>query len=74
MREWGKPISPSTFVWWSGLAAILGGVLFTVWGYIHRDYAPSYFTSIGYTLSFIVPLFFQIGMAGLYWRSKGPVG
>jgi len=32
-------------------------MLFAAWDYIHRNYAPSYSTSIGHTLAFIVPLF-----------------
>ncbi len=57
-----------------GLAAILAGVLFVVWGYVHRDGAPAYLTHIANTLGFVVPLLFLLGLAGLCARCKGRVG
>jgi hypothetical protein len=53
-----------------GLAAILAGVLFAVWGYIHGNDAPSYFTGIEDVLGFVVPLLFLVGLAGLCARCK----
>jgi hypothetical protein len=56
------------------LAAVLAGVLFAAWGYIHRENAPGYFTDIANTLAFIVPLLFLAGLVGLYARCKGQAG
>ena len=57
-----------------GSAAILGGVLFLVWGYLHRSGAPAYLTNIANTLGFVVPLLFLLGLAGLCAWGKGGVG
>jgi hypothetical protein len=73
-RERGKPVSSPTHVRWGETAAILGGVLFATWGYIHRDDAPSYLIAIASTLAFTVPLLLLAALAGLYVRCRGRVG
>jgi hypothetical protein len=57
-----------------GLAAILAGVLFAVWGYIHRDNAPAHYTVVANTLAFIVPMLFLFGLAGLCSRCREQAG
>ena len=49
-----------------GIAAILGGVLFVAWGYVHRDAAPWYFDATAKALNFVVPALFYVALAGLY--------
>jgi len=57
-----------------GFAALLAGVLFATWGYVHRDYAPWYFDALAATLSFVVPALFFVGLTGLYALLEGLVG
>jgi hypothetical protein len=57
------------------MSAILGGILFLVWGYVHGNAAlPPYFDAIAAMLHFVVPLLFLMGLASLYVRRKGEVG
>jgi hypothetical protein len=56
------------------LAAVLAGVSFVAWGFVHRSHAPLYMTIMANTLAFVVPLLFLLGLAGLYARCKGQVG
>lgn len=67
-------MSPSAFGRWCGLGAILGGLLFAAWGYMHGNDAPSYFAAIEDALGFVVPLLFLVGLAGLYARCRGRAG
>jgi hypothetical protein len=60
-----------------GIAAILGGVLFVAWGYIHRAVAPWYFDATAQALNFVVPALFYVALTGLYalcWESVGRIG
>lgn len=59
---------------WGGLAGMFGGVLFAVWGYVHRDGAPSYFVATADTLAFVVPLLFLAALMGLYVPSRVATG
>ena len=56
------------------LAAVLAGVLFAMWGFVHRDNASAYFAAIANLLAIIVPLSFLLGLTGLYARCKGQTG
>src|SRR5215217_8325572 len=64
----------SFFFRWSGLTAALAGVLFALWGYVHRPEAPPFFDALVGPLWFVVPLLFLTGFAGLYARCKGQTG
>jgi hypothetical protein len=57
-----------------GFAAILGGVLFATWGYVHRDVAPWYFDETARALNFVVPALFYMAIAGLYALCRETVG
>lgn len=57
-----------------GIAAILGGVLFVTWGYVHRDAAPWYFDATAKALNFVVPALFYVALAGLYALCRESVG
>jgi hypothetical protein len=72
--EQGLCSLPPSSVGSRGRAAVLGGVLFAAWGYIHRDGAPWYFTTVANMLAFIVPLLFLTALVGLYIRCGGRVG
>ena len=74
MRRQKNPIVSSFFFRWSGLTAALGGVLFAVWGYVHKPNAPPLFDALVGPLSLAVPLLFLMGFAGLYVRCKGQTG
>src|SRR5215218_686276 len=64
----------SFFFRWSGLTAALAGVLFALWGYVHRPEAPPFFDALVGPLWFVVPLLFLARFAGLYARCKGQTG
>src|SRR5215204_2574839 len=74
MRGRENPRVSSFFFRWSGLTAALAGVLFAVWGYVHKPNAPPFFDALVGPLSLAVPLLFLMGVAGLYFRSKGQTG
>src|SRR5919107_2301169 len=74
MRRQKNSIVSSFFFRWSGLTAALAGVLFTLWGYVHKPNAPPLFDALVGPLSLAVPLLFLIGFAGLYVRCKGQTG
>jgi hypothetical protein len=57
-----------------GLGALLAGVLFPIWGYVHRDHAPWYFDVLATVLSFVVPALFLLGLLGLCVLCQGRVG
>lgn len=71
-REDPKLSSP--LIRWSGLGAVLAGVLFAAWGYIDNDDASSYFAVIEEALSFIVPILWLVGLGGLYAQCGGREG
>jgi hypothetical protein len=52
----------------------LAGVLFVIWGYVHTNSAPWYFDVIAWVLSFVVPVLFLAGLAGLYVLCAKRVG
>lgn len=54
-----------------GVAAVLGGVLWSAKAFHDRNDAPPWPTDATDTLSFVVPLLFLAGFAGLYARSRG---
>jgi hypothetical protein len=64
-------VSSSPLVRWGGLGAILAGVLFMVWGYVHTDDAPPYSAAVARALGIVVPLLFVLALAGLHARCKG---
>jgi hypothetical protein len=57
-----------------GYGALLAGVLFATWGYLHRDVAPWYFDAVATVLSFVVPALLLLGLTGVYALCKGRVG
>jgi hypothetical protein len=62
---------------WGGGGALLAGVLFAAWGYIHRENAPAYLDAMARALNLIVPALFLVGLAGLYVlceRRAGRIG
>jgi hypothetical protein len=65
----GSPVLPRL----GGFGALLAGVLFAVWGYVHRDDAPWYFDALATVLSYVVPALFLLGLTGLYVLCKGRV-
>src|SRR5215210_2075193 len=56
-----------------GYGALLAGVLFVTWGYVHRNDAPWYFDDVATALSFVVPALFLAGSVGLFALCKGLV-
>jgi hypothetical protein len=64
----------TVLVRWGGLAGAAGGVLFAIWGYVHRDGAPSYFAMIANALALVVPMLFLAALVGLYARCKEGTG
>jgi hypothetical protein len=57
-----------------GIAAILGGVLWSAKTFYDRNDAPPWPTDITDTLFFVVLLLFLAALAGLYARSRGRLG
>jgi len=57
-----------------GFGALLAGVLFATWGYVHRSEAPWYFDVLATTLSFVVPALFLVGLVGSCLLCYGRVG
>jgi hypothetical protein len=57
---------------WCGFAALLGGVLFVVWGYIDRPNIPETLKAVIHVLAFVVPTLFLTAVFGLcvLWRSR----
>ncbi len=60
----------STFIGASGLASMLGGVLFAAKMWHDRNDGPPWPTDITDTLIFVVPLLWLVGVTGLYARCK----
>lgn len=63
---------------WGGTGAVLGGVLFAVWGYLHTDIASPQLDAIADVLGLVVPLLFLVGLLGYHaWirgRASGSLG
>jgi len=57
-----------------GFGALLAGVLFATWGYVHRDNAPWYFDAIAGALNFVVPTLFLMGLMGFFVLCNGQLG
>jgi hypothetical protein len=57
---------------WCGFAALLGGVLFVVWGYIDRPNIPENLIAVIHLLAFVVPTLFLAAVFGLFvlWGSR----
>ncbi len=71
----GNPGEPSILLLRSGgFGALLAGVLFATWGYVHSDDAPWYFDAIAGALNIVVPALFLMGLIGLFVLCKGLVG
>jgi hypothetical protein len=56
---------------WSGLAAMLAGVLFAAWGYLHKEGASARLDTLVGVLGIVVPLLFSVGLSGFYAWSWG---
>ncbi len=52
-------------------ASVIGGFLFAVWGYVHKDITPLYLNVIVHVLALIVPVLFMVALATLYPRCTG---
>lgn len=77
----GTRRSSSPLLRWGGTGAVLGGVLFAAWGYLHTDITSPQLGAIADALGLVVPLLFLVGLIGLYaWirgrasRSLGRIG
>lgn len=57
-----------------GFGALLAGVLFATWGYVHRDDAPWYFDATAGALNFVVPALFLVGFIALFNLCNAQVG
>src|SRR5215208_53104 len=57
---------------WCGFAGLLGGVLFVVWGYIHRPNISENLKAVIHVFAFVVPTLFLVTVVGLsvLWRSR----
>jgi hypothetical protein len=60
----------STLLRSSGLGTVLAGVLFMVWGYIHRPNLPMYLWVAVGVLSLVVPAVFIVRLVGLHTLCK----
>ncbi|MDP9312259.1 MAG: hypothetical protein M3R24_15465 [Chloroflexota bacterium] len=63
-------MTSSTFIRQSGLASMLGGILFAAKMWYDRNDGPPWPTDITDTLIFVVPLLWLVGLTGLYARCK----
>jgi hypothetical protein len=59
---------------WSGAGAVLAGILFAAWGYLHKGSASQPPDPIASALGLVVPLLFLLGLAGYYVWSRGQAG
>ena len=64
---------------WCGMAAIVGGVLFVAWGYLHKTPTPVFLarTQDPLVLRFVAlvtPLLFSVALVGVYIRLAGRAG
>lgn len=56
---------------WSGTAAVLAGILFAAWGFLHKGSESQPPDPIASALGLVVPLLFLLGLAGYYVWSRG---
>jgi hypothetical protein len=66
----------SSLARWCGIAAVVGGVLFAAWGYLHRDERDLFLTKADAPLflrlvAVLVPLLFFIALVGICARLAG---
>lgn len=64
---------------WYGAAAATGGILFVVWGYLHRDENPMFLMNAEAPLALrlvalAVPLLLSVALIGIYVRLAGRLG
>ena len=64
-RNRANHVAYAVFLRSCGVGAVLAGILFVVWGYIHKPHLPLYFDAGVTILSFIVPALFLTGLTGL---------
>ena len=57
-----------------GYGSLLAGVLFVIWGYVHRNGAPWYLDVTATVLSYIVPVLFFVALIGLFALCRDSVG
>jgi hypothetical protein len=60
-----------------GYGSLLAGVLFVIWGYVHRTGAPWYLDVTATVLSYVVPALFFVALMGVYapcWERVGRIG
>src|SRR5215217_620885 len=67
-------ISSSLVARIGGLAAVLGGLLWSAKAFYDRNDAPPCPTDVTDTLFFLVSLLFLAGLTGLYARCRGRLG
>ena len=66
--------SPWILLRLGGYSSLLAGVLFVVWGYVHRIDAPWYLDVTATVLSYVVPALFFVALMGLFTVWRGRVG
>ena len=71
-REASK--SPWTLLRLGGYSSLLAGVLFVIWGYVHRNGAPWYLNVTATLLSYVVPALFFVTLMGLFTLYRERVG
>ena len=71
-REASK--SPWTLLRLGGYSSLLAGVLFVIWGYVHRIGAPWYLDVTATVLSYVVPALFFVALMGLFTLCRERVG
>jgi hypothetical protein len=57
-----------------GCGSVLAGVLFVIWGYVHRNGAPWYLDVTATVLSYVVPALFFVALMGLFALCREQVG
>lgn len=58
-----------------GIACTVGGLLFAIWGYVHKDdYTPLYLNAVAHVLALIVPVLFMLGLATIHGRYAARAG
>lgn len=73
-RARGDFDSSSSLPLWSGLGAVLAGILFATWGYLHKDIAPASAYAPVRVLGVVVPLLFLLAILGFYVWQKEQLG
>jgi hypothetical protein len=62
---------PALLLRLGGVGAVLAGVLFVAWGYLHQKDAPLYYDVVVDKLAVIVPTLFVLGLPALWRRGAG---